>query len=121
MDLFRPEHLDTYYSLQNYHTMGSRILSRCFHVEKWEGDEEDEPEEDKPGADDHDLSHDGMQVDEELSAPNEPVVSDGSEGVEAVEEDDEDDEDPSDVAMVPMADMLNARYGSENVRHSSFR
>ena len=37
-----------------------------------------------------------------------------SEDNEIVEED-SDDEDPSDVAMVPMADMLNARYGCENV------
>lgn len=97
--------------------MGSRILSRCFHVEKWEGDEEDEQEEDENK---NDISHDGMEVDEEPSAPNESVVSDRTEGEEVVEEeDDEDDDDPSDVAMVPMADMLNARYGSENVRHSS--
>lgn len=31
------------------------------------------------------------------------------------EEDDEDGENPANVAMVPIADMLNARYGSENV------
>ena len=30
--------------------------------------------------------------------------------------DDEDRENPADVAMVPMADMLNARFESENVR-----
>jgi N-lysine methyltransferase SETD6 len=29
--------------------------------------------------------------------------------------DSDDEEDPSDVAMVPMADILNARYGCENV------
>ena len=33
--------------------------------------------------------------------------------------DDEDREDPADVAMVPMADMLNARFESENVSRSS--
>lgn len=98
--------------------MGSRILSRCFHVEKWEGDEEDEREEDE---NENDISHDGMEVDEEPSIPNDSVVSDRIEGVEVVEEDDEEDDDPSDVAMVPMADMLNARYGSENVRHSSIQ
>ena len=32
------------------------------------------------------------------------------------EEEDSDEEDAGDVGMVPMADMLNARYGSENVR-----
>lgn len=31
--------------------------------------------------------------------------------------DDEDIYDSSDVAMVPMADLLNARYDSENVSH----
>ena len=31
------------------------------------------------------------------------------------DEEDEDIEDPADVAMVPMADMLNARFESENV------
>lgn len=30
-------------------------------------------------------------------------------------ESDDDEDDPSDVAMVPMADILNARWGSENV------
>ena len=39
-----------------------------------------------------------------------------SEARTAVDEDDEDADDQSDVAMVPMADMLNARYGAENVR-----
>ena len=40
----------------------------------------------------------------------------GARDVDEDEEDeDDDDEDPSDVAMVPMADMLNARYESENV------
>ena len=47
-----------------------------------------------------------MEVDE----PSHPESEDN----EIVEED-SDDEDPSDVAMVPMADMLNARYGCENV------
>lgn len=102
--------------------MGSRILSRCFHVEKWEGDEGDEREEDEnENENENDISHDGMEVDEEPSTPNDSVVSDRIEGVEVVEEDDEEDDDPSDVAMVPMADMLNARYGSENVRHSSIQ
>ena len=36
---------------------------------------------------------------------------------EGGDSDDEDREDPSDVAMVPMADMLNARFESENVRN----
>ena len=34
--------------------------------------------------------------------------------------DDEDVEDPADVAMVPMADMLNARYGCNNVSFNDY-
>ncbi len=37
-DLFLPYLLPTTYSLHNYHIMGSRILSRSFHVERWEGE-----------------------------------------------------------------------------------
>lgn len=53
---------------------------------------------------------------------NMPVAEDAADehGETELEEhddsDDEDREDPADVAMVPMADMLNARFESENVR-----
>lgn len=110
-DLFKPAHIDTHYSLQNYHIMGSRILSRCFRVEKWEGDDQ---------ANDNNHSQDGMEVDEgpsecdDMNVPaDDPEVE--TEIDEDIEDEDEEAEDPSDVAMVPMADMLNARYGSENV------
>ena len=46
----------------------------------------------------------GMDVDEGPADASQPDESDEEDAV-----------DPSDVAMVPMADMLNARYGSENV------
>lgn len=50
-----------------------------------------------------------MDIDEESPAPPPPLTPGAN------EDSDDEDEDPSDVAMVPMADMLNARYGSENV------
>ena len=46
--------------------------------------------------------------------PQPLLLEDTDEGLGPDSEDDEED-DPSDVAMVPMADLLNARWGSENV------
>ncbi|KAI0645857.1 SET domain-containing protein [Trametes meyenii] len=121
-DLFPPDRI-SYFSLDRYHLMGSRILSRSFHVEQWKGEPEDEDEG-------HEESHDAaninaMDVDQqdagdEVSGPTQTEESDGPEEphmeVEDSDEDDEDREDPADVAMVPMADMLNARYESENAK-----
>lgn len=42
------------------------------------------------------------------------LLEETNEGLDSDSEGDEED-DPSDVAMVPMADLLNARWGSENV------
>ena len=108
-DLFKHEHIETHFSLQNYHVMGSRILSRSFLVEKWE-DDEDEGEDDPEEIADQS----GMEVDSNHAETKEEGAT--SELEEPDDEDDEDAEDQSDVAMVPMADMLNARYGAENVR-----
>ena len=99
-------HLSTFYSLESYHRMGSRILSRSFHVERWQGkDEEGAQDEVEEPQNDSSMDVDNADAEE---------TSDGTDVNQ--EENDEDGEDPSDVAMVPMADMLNARYGSENVR-----
>jgi N-lysine methyltransferase SETD6 len=89
--------------------MGSRILSRSFHVERWEGEDEDSDENQSPSvaAD----KSDDMDIDTTKQDPREDEEVEGG-----AESDDEDKEDPSDVAMVPLADMLNARYQSENVR-----
>jgi SET domain-containing protein 6 len=88
--------------------MGSRILSRSFNVEKWDSGED---EEENAAAN----TSRGSEMD--VDAPQ------GSEGDESASHHDEAEEedgvgidDSSDIAMVPMADMLNARYGSENVR-----
>jgi len=97
------------YSLDRYHIIGSCILSRSFHVEKWEDEEEHEG----------DISietqgSNAMDVDDnEEQAPGEEAEAEDS-------DDDSDEEDPSDVAMVPLADALNARYGSENARSTFF-
>lgn len=91
--------------------MGSRILSRSFNVERWNSGED---EEEIPAAN---TSHgSGMDVDSPEGNENvdEPHHAE-TEGEEEEEEDDDEEEDSSDVAMVPMADLLNARYGSENV------
>lgn len=88
--------------------MGSRILSRSFTVERWQPDEEedtaDDSTESKPPTQHSD--NDAMDVDET------PTHEDHH---EKEEEGDEDGDDASDIAMVPMADMLNARFGTENV------
>jgi len=95
--------------------MGSRILSRSFNVEKWAPDEE---EEDDSGAADVSMGS-GMDVDDGASAP--PTHSShGTDDLEHEEGEEQEQEDSSDIAMVPMADILNARYRSENVRPSPF-
>ncbi|SCV73464.1 BQ2448_7390 [Microbotryum intermedium] len=73
------------YTLDLFHRCGSWILSRSFHVESAN------PDEDKPkGKRDEDSDSD--------------------------DEEEEEREDVADVAMVPMADLLNARFGSDNAR-----
>ena len=56
-----------------------------------------------------------MDVDSNVA---EGIGETGEEPQHVETEEDDDDDESSDIAMVPMADMLNARYGSENVRHS---
>ncbi|KAG6820812.1 hypothetical protein H0H93_011106 [Arthromyces matolae] len=108
-DLFPPENA-AYYSLANFHIMGSRILSRSFNVERWDsGEEEEETRDSSSHTRDHEMDVDSY------GGPEEPSENDESHHSEA-EEDEEDEEDSSDTAMVPMADMLNARYRSENAK-----
>ncbi|EGO25889.1 hypothetical protein SERLADRAFT_437599 [Serpula lacrymans var. lacrymans S7.9] len=116
LDLFPPTLIDQHYSLAKYHVMGSRILSRSFQVEKWDG----------PASGEHDanVSSDStaMEVDGEVSVTqvhgdyndDEDISRDIDDG--SSDDDDDETEDPSDVAMVPIADLLNARYGSENAK-----
>ncbi len=107
--------------------MGSRVLSRSFNVEVWTKSDDDEDEKvqdtesgpttslenamdvDEPPADEGAREREDAEDGEANRSLEQLLEDDGS------ETDDEDAEDPGDVAMVPMADMLNARYQSENV------
>jgi N-lysine methyltransferase SETD6 len=83
-------------------------------VEKWEGRNEESDDDQSLTAVGN--KSDGMDVDATEQDPS-PDEEDKADDVEDDEgSDDEDTEDPSDVAMVPFADILNARYHSENVR-----
>ncbi|KAG6891484.1 hypothetical protein C0992_005622 [Termitomyces sp. T32_za158] len=105
-DLFPPESAK-HYSLANYHLMGSRILSRSFTVEQWNSGEGEKWSEDAlPNTRDHEMDVDSYGGPEGLHEDS------SSHHSEAEEEEEED----SDIAMVPMADMLNARYRSENAK-----
>ncbi|KAH7912417.1 hypothetical protein BJ138DRAFT_1083668 [Hygrophoropsis aurantiaca] len=103
-DLFPPDSIAHLYSLERYHIMGSRILSRSFHVEKWDGQSNDE--------DESEANTSAMDVD----AADSPDKGDHNEPEDDGGSDEDDADDPADVAMVPMADLLNARYGSENAK-----
>ena len=94
--------------------MGSRILSRSFHVEPW-GKGEDEDEEDESETEADTSADNAMDVDEQNERHEHDTQNGQPEPEEDSDEEDEDIEDPADVAMVPMADMLNARFESENV------
>ena len=107
MDLFGAEHPNPRFSLEAYHIMGSRILSRSFQVEA-------QPRVD--GSHIPALAHEDMEMGFDNSSAL-PHGDDDTEDIESdVENDDADADDPANVAMVPMADMLNARYGCANVR-----
>ncbi|KAH9058770.1 SET domain-containing protein [Lactarius vividus] len=106
-DLFGTEHPDPRFSLEAYHVMGSRILSRSFQVEA-------QPQVD--GSQTPPLAHEGTEMDLDNSSPL-PHGNDDTKRIEDdVESDDHDHDDPTNVAMVPMADMLNARYGCANAK-----
>ncbi|RXW25028.1 hypothetical protein EST38_g843 [Candolleomyces aberdarensis] len=89
--------------------MGSRILSRSFGVEKWRSDEDDDHEANKSMGS-------SMDVDEQHPTGSNAQDDNDSADEDNDDEDEEDGHDSSDTAMVPMADMLNARYGTENAK-----
>jgi len=100
--------------------MGSRILSRSFNVERPDpGDANDEGEEGDGAADTSRGS--GMDVDEEPpgSVQNGDEETRHGDNDADAEEEEVDGEDEVEVCMLPMADMLNARYGLENVSSPS--
>ncbi|PWN93175.1 SET domain-containing protein [Acaromyces ingoldii] len=99
----------TFYSIEDFHLMGSRILSRSFHVKKPEAGQEgpvgdimdDEGEAD--GNEDDEMDEDGQDKDDNDGEEAEEEEEEGAEAIEAV-------------TIVPMADMLNARFGCDNAR-----
>ena len=124
----------TFFTVENYHRLGSSILSRSFHVEEWDSEEQgipsevgDEPEEAKDGSDDQpggsrpSEGEDMMDLDGPSSgfAVASCVPEEKGQENEELEEGDTDSdderEDTPNIAMIPMADMLNARYGCDNV------
>lgn len=115
-DLFPSDQIDTWYTLHRYHIAGSRILSRSFNVERWEG----EVEQDVGYVSEEDGNEDtradtsiGSAMDVDGSGDSGEAVDKESSGRDS---DDEEIEDTSDIAMVPMADILNARYDSVNAK-----
>ena len=101
--------------------MGSRILSRSFNVEKWDGEDDDTDADDDESKEQRSTD---MDVDEDPSVQkSDPEHLEEAQETSLVHDEDSEgegeDADSSNVAMVPMADMLNARYGSENVRPSA--
>jgi SET domain-containing protein 6 len=84
--------IDEHYSLHQFHLMGSRILSRSFHVK-----------DAKEGV----LGEEGKEYDD-----RETKSDSGDDSSD--DEDDEESEDIETISMVPMADMLNARSGCDN-------
>jgi len=104
-DVFIPEHLDTFYTLDRFHTNGGRILSRSFYVEPFAGEED--------GQEDGSAS---MDVDLELVEEDAQTLQKTEEGTIDTEEHQEGEcEDDAEVAMTPMADILNARNSCNNV------
>lgn len=120
----------TRYSLEVYHMMGTRVLSRSFTLTEEDMDDSDEGEPQgraEKGLEAH--AHDIMAIEDvgNTSLGSAMDVDEPSHGDELQtnhdHEDEQeerggsssDDEDAPEVAMVPMADILNARYQTENV------
>ncbi|KAK7000730.1 ribosomal lysine N-methyltransferase 4 [Favolaschia claudopus] len=107
-DIFLPDTIPVYYTLEVYHLMGSRILSRSFDVET------DESYDDEPGPNDAADTSVGSAM--EVDHPQEDAPAEDSEQTDDNPEEEGEEEEPSGVSMVPLADMLNARYGADNAK-----
>ncbi|KAI0001251.1 hypothetical protein BJV74DRAFT_876781 [Russula compacta] len=107
-DLFGEEYPNPDFSLEAYHIMGSRILSRSFQVES------------QSTIDNIDSSQTPAHEDVEMSLDESSAQALNNDDLDETEDDrdssDGEDDDPANVAMVPLADMLNARYGCENAK-----
>jgi SET domain-containing protein 6 len=115
--LFDHTDIPTRYSLETYHIMGSRILSRSFTLEKTD----DAAEKDKSHASEEDAGNtsigSAMDVDSAAAQVKEGEDAHGEEHEQEEEEQGSDDEEEvaAEVVMIPFADILNARYQTENV------
>jgi N-lysine methyltransferase SETD6 len=100
------EYPNALFSLETYHIMGSRILSRSFQVEG------------PPAPSNSDSGQTPAQEISDMSldeaSPHSLNNNDLNDVIDG--DDSEDGDEPANVAMVPLADMLNARHGCGNVR-----
>src|SRR5271155_2982319 len=99
-----------------YHLMGSRVLSRSFTLSKEEEEEEDDH------ASENDVNNSSIGSAMVIDGPPSPhnATSAGDSPEEDNEEEGEDkEEEDTEVVMVPLADILNARYHTENVQGTS--
>ncbi|KAI0272250.1 hypothetical protein BGY98DRAFT_1001427 [Russula aff. rugulosa BPL654] len=103
-DLFGEERSNPQYSLEVYHIMGSRILSRSFQVEALSTTDSVDSSQTRAQEEDAEMN---------LDEPSPHSLNDNDSDET---EDGDDGDDPANVAMVPLADMLNARYGCENAK-----
>lgn len=87
--------------------MGSRVLSRSFTLSK----EEDDHENDIDSS-----SSMGSAMDIDGPPHNGASATDDSQEGDNQEEDEDEDEEETKVVMIPLADILNARYKTENVQ-----
>lgn len=85
-------------------------------VSRWTGGDlvEDKVHDDEVGGSDADYPKTSNESFMHIDDAHPSVLEETNEGLDSDSEGDE-EADPSDVAMVPMADLLNARWGSENV------
>lgn len=129
----REAELQQWYSIETYHVMGSRILSRSFHVKSRKKGLEGKTV-DMDDLDDQDDREDGDESEAEVledegeadgagsGGEADESKDDDQQGEENNDEDDDDDDEEEeqenviDISMTPMADMLNARFESDNAR-----
>ncbi|KAF9050042.1 hypothetical protein BJ165DRAFT_1455980 [Panaeolus papilionaceus] len=111
--LFPIETINEFYSLEMFHVMGCRIMSRSFTLEIQEGEEGEGQSDDEENQADIGNTSIGsaMDVDHEQEIEVNPKAEHPEET-----EDDENEEDDTEVVMVPLADFLNARYQNGNVK-----
>ncbi|KAF8813911.1 SET domain-containing protein [Phlegmacium glaucopus] len=105
-DLFASQNVEQYYSIEMYHLMGSRVLSRSFTLSREEDDHENDVDDSSMGS--------AMDIDGPLHKG--ASATDDSQKGDNEEEGEDEEEEETEVVMIPLADILNARYETENVK-----